>query len=49
MSHAGQYECSAHNGVGADQSRIVSLEVEFPPELSMPSPRIPQVTHTLVT
>ena len=42
---AGNYVCSASNGVGKSQERIVSLEVEFPPKIDVPKPKVPQAAY----
>jgi hypothetical protein len=34
--------CTAHNGVGKGVSRMVTLDVEFGPTVSIPFPRVPQ-------
>ena len=39
---AGNYICSASNGVGKTQERVISLEVEFPPKIDVPKPKVPQ-------
>lgn len=41
----GIYVCTASNGVGKDQQKSTSLEVEFSPKIKVPSPRIPQALY----
>ena len=37
--------CSASNGVGKIQERTISLEVEFPPKIEVPKPKVPQAAY----
>lgn len=38
----GIYYCIADNGIGAPAKRTVNFEVEFPPKISVPRPRVAQ-------
>jgi hypothetical protein len=37
--------CSAANGVGKTQERVIMLEVEFAPKINVPKPRVPQAPY----
>ena len=42
MEDRGNYVCTADNGVGSPDSKVVTLDVEFPPSIRVPRPRMPQ-------
>ena len=42
MEDRGNYVCQADNSVGSPDSKVVTLDVEFPPSIEVPRPRIPQ-------
>lgn len=41
-SDRGTYICVANNGVGSSAQKSISLEVEFPPKISVPRPKVAQ-------
>ncbi len=41
----GHYVCTADNGVGASQDRVLNLLVGFPPQVDVPKPRVPQALY----
>jgi len=41
----GSYLCKADNNVGKSRERVQSLEVEYPPKIDVPKPRVPQANH----
>lgn len=41
----GIYYCIADNGIGSPAKRTVNFEVEFPPKISVPRPRVAQAIN----
>jgi len=41
----GSYICKADNHVGKSHEQELNLEVEFPPTIDVPKPRVPQAPY----
>jgi neuronal growth regulator 1 len=41
----GIYVCTAENGVGANQDRVITFQVGFSPNIEVPKPRVPQAPY----
>ena len=45
--YRGRYQCTAHNGVGPNHSKMIVLNVKFGPTITVPIPRVHQVINYL--